>query len=146
MSESDPKELWSVRSGCEAVEATMGARQALGLPDIGRDGLAPTLRSGLTGPRHTTSVLSSVSALGHWNDLEIWPNGVGEDREKASAFAATNGHFRLSIPDCMLLQGFPSNWPIKPPVYKALGLIGNSVAPPMGYHVALAVARSLAAD
>ena len=94
MSESDPKELWSVQSGCEAVEATMGARQALGLPDIGRDGLAPTLRSGLTGPRHTTSVLSSVSALGHWNDLEIWPNGVGEDREKASAFAATNGHFR----------------------------------------------------
>lgn len=134
---------WEFNEGGVAV--TSGARHALGLSDIGRDGLAPTLRSGLTGPRHTTSVLSSVSALRHWNALEIWPNGVGEDREKASAFAADNGHYRLSIPDCMLLQGFPSDWPISPPVYKALGLIGNSVAPPMGYHVALAVGRSLGA-
>jgi DNA (cytosine-5)-methyltransferase 1 len=37
---------------------TMGARAALGLPDVGFDTLAPTLRSTLTGPRHTTSVLS----------------------------------------------------------------------------------------
>ncbi|MCL2768876.1 MAG: DNA (cytosine-5-)-methyltransferase, partial [Solirubrobacterales bacterium] len=41
---------------------TMGAREALGLPEAGFDALAPTLRSTLTGPRHTTSVLSSASA------------------------------------------------------------------------------------
>lgn len=111
---------------CEAPEddslsRTMGARQALGLADIGFDPLAPTLRSGLTGPRHTTSVVNSVTALKQWNALNIWPNGVAEDREKASAFVAQNGHFRLSIPDCMLLQGFPADWPITGPVYKALG-------------------------
>jgi DNA (cytosine-5)-methyltransferase 1 len=122
---------------------TMGAREALGLPPTGYDSLAPTLRSGLTGPRHTTSVLSSVTALKQWGDLGIWPNGVAADRERAAAFIAANGHFRLSIPDCMLLQGFPSDWPIQGPVYKCLGLIGNSVAPPMAYRVALAVAHSL---
>jgi DNA (cytosine-5)-methyltransferase 1 len=144
---SPPQPTHSYIQGCIGETGrTMGAREALGLADIGRDGLAPTLRSGLTGPRHTTSVLSSVSALKQWRDLEIWPNGVGEDREKAAAFRAENGHFRLSIPDCMLLQGFPADWPVKPPVYKALGLIGNSVAPPMGYRVALAVAHALAAD
>jgi len=123
----------------------MGAREALGLCDQGFDAIAPTLRSGLTGPRHTTSVVSSVSAMKRWGELGIWPNGVAADREKASAFVAANGHFRLSIPDCMLLQGFPVDWPLKPPVYKALGIIGNSVAPPMGYWVAMAVARSLGA-
>jgi len=124
---------------------TMGAREALGLPDIGYDSLAPTIRSGLTGPRHTTSVLNSVTAKKQWSALRIWPNGVGETREAAAMFPAAGGHYRLSIPDCMVLQGFPEDWPIKPPVYQALGLIGNSVAPPMGYHVALAVARSLGA-
>jgi DNA (cytosine-5)-methyltransferase 1 len=123
----------------------MGARAALGLSDIGYDALAPTLRSGLTGPRHTTSVVNSATALKQWNTLQIWPNGVAEDREKASAFVAKNGHFRLSIPDCMLLQGFPADWPIRGTVYKALGLIGNSVAPPMGYRVAQVVARPVAA-
>jgi len=129
----------------DGAPITMGAREALGLPDVGFDAIAPTLRSGLTGPRHTTSVLSSVTASRQWGELGIWPNGVAADREKASAFVALNGHFRLSIADCMLLQGFPSDWPIKAPVYKALGLIGNSVAPPMAYHVAMAVARSLRA-
>jgi DNA (cytosine-5)-methyltransferase 1 len=112
---------------------TFGARGALGLPDIDYDAVAPTLRSGLTGPRHTTSVVSSVTAMKHWAQLKIWPNGVAESREKASAFVARGNHFRLSIPDCMLLQGFPADWPIKGPVYKALGIIGNSVAPPMAY-------------
>jgi DNA (cytosine-5)-methyltransferase 1 len=129
----------------EGLPLTMGARQALGLADTGYDAVAPTLRSGLTGPRHTTSVVNSVTALSHWSKLGIWPNGVAADREKASAFVAANGHFRLSIPDCMLLQGFPADWPIRGPVYKALGLIGNSVAPPMGYRVAIAVAHSLGA-
>lgn len=121
----------------------LGARAALGLKDIGFDGPAPTIRSGLTGPRHTTSVVNSATSARHWAQLEIWPNGVALDREAAARFPAKDGHFRLSVPDCMLLQGFPANWPIKGPVYKALGLIGNSVAPPMGYAVSCAVADAL---
>ncbi|MGE5548242.1 MAG: DNA cytosine methyltransferase [Solirubrobacterales bacterium] len=129
--------------GGSNLPQTMGAREALGLPDIGADGLAPTLRSGLTGPRHSTSVVNSMTAMRDWNALHIWPNGVAADREAASQFVAKNGDFRLSIADCMVLQGFPADWPIKPPVYKALGLIGNSVAPPMGYAVAVALAKAL---
>lgn len=125
------------------LPVTMGVREALGLPDIGYDGLAPTLRSGLTGPRHTTSVLSSVSSLKLWNKLGVWPNGVAVDRAAASAYVAKNGDFRMSLPDCLVLQGFPANWPVTRPVYFALGLIGNSVAPPMGYQVALAVAKAM---
>lgn len=121
-----------------------GARWALGLPDIGVDGLVPTLRSGFTGPRHTTSVLSSVSALRIWHELQIWPNGVAPTREDASVFVAKDGHFRLSIPDCALLQGFPPAWKIDGAVYAALGQIGNSVAPPVGYAVAATVADALA--
>jgi DNA (cytosine-5)-methyltransferase 1 len=126
------------------LQRCMGAREALGLPDIGFDALAPTLRSGLTGPRHTTSILSSVSALKVWNKLEIWPNGVGASREAAQKFRPDNGHFRLSVPDCALLQGFPEAWGFSGAVYKAIGQIGNSVAPPMAYQVALSVARALA--
>ncbi len=122
---------------------TMGTREALGLPDVGVDGLAPTLRSGLTGPRHTTSVLSSVSALKLWNRLGVWPNGVAADRAAASAYVAKNGAFRLSLPDCLVLQGFPGDWPVGRPVYFALGLIGNSVAPPMAYNLAMAVEAAL---
>lgn len=128
------------------LPATMGVREALGLPNNGTDGLSPTLRSGLTGPRHTTSVLSSVSALKLWNRLGVWPNGVAADRAAASAYVAKNGHYRLSLADCLLLQGFPENWPVERPVYFALGLIGNSVAPPMAYHLAQSVASALTAD
>jgi DNA (cytosine-5)-methyltransferase 1 len=127
----------------DELPKTMGAREALGLPDVGYDGLAPTIRSGFSGPRHTTSVVNSVTSLRQWLELGIWPNGVAEDREKASAFVAKDGAFRLSIPDCMLLQGFPEDWPLRGAVYKSLGLIGNSVAPPMAYQVARAVAHSL---
>lgn len=123
--------------------STMGVRQALGLPTIGFDALSPTLRSGLTGPRHTTSVLSSVSALKQWNKLGVWPNGVAADRMAASAYVAKNGAFRLSLPDCLVLQGFPGDWPVQPPVYFALGLIGNSVAPPMAYNLATAISKAL---
>lgn len=125
------------------LPATMGVREALGLPDTGVDGLSPTLRSGLTGPRHTTSVLSSVSALKKWNELGVWPNGVAVDRAAASAYVAKNGDFRLSLPDCLVLQGFPDDWPVERPVYFALGLIGNSVAPPMAYNLATAISRAL---
>ncbi|UUL82104.1 DNA cytosine methyltransferase [Sphingomonas qomolangmaensis] len=122
---------------------TMGVREALGLPETGVDALSPTLRSGLTGPRHTTSVLSSVSALKLWNKLGVWPNGVAVDRAAASGYVAKNGDFRLSLPDCLVLQGFPGDWPVQRPVYFALGLIGNSVAPPMAYNLANAVAKAL---
>jgi len=124
---------------------TMGVREALGLPSIGIDALAPTIRSGWTGPRHTTSIVNSATSLKQWNEIEVWPNGVAADREAAAAFVAKNGHFRLAVQDCMLLQGFPESWPIQRPVYKALGLIGNSVAPPMAYAVAVAVSRALRA-
>jgi DNA (cytosine-5)-methyltransferase 1 len=125
------------------LSQTQGVRAALGLPDIGVDALAPTLRSTLTGPRHTTSVLSSVSAQKLWGALRVWPNGVAADRDAASRFPSKNGHFRLSVPDCALLQGFPEWWSFHGAVYLALGQIGNSVAPPVGYRVALAVARAL---
>lgn len=125
------------------LRETTGARAALGLPSIGVDGLAPTLRSTLTGPRHTTSILSSVSAQRVWGDLRIWPNGVARTRAAAARFPTENGHRRLAVADCEVLQGFPSWWQFNGAVYMALGQIGNSVAPPVAYRVALAVARAL---
>jgi len=123
---------------------TMGVREALGLPGIGTDAYAPTIRSGWTGPRNTTSVVNSAAAVKNWAKIGIWPHGVAKDRESASGFVAKNGNFRLSIQDCMILQGFPDSWPIEPPVYKALGLIGNSVSPPVAYAVACAISKALA--
>lgn len=125
------------------LEPTMGVRAALGLPDIAVDALAPTLRSTLTGPRHTTSILSSVSAQRVWQDLRIWPNGVAKTRAAAARFPTENGHVRLAVADCAVLQGFPSWWHFHGAVYMSLGQIGNSVAPPIAYRVALAVARAL---
>ena len=99
------------------------------------------LRSTLTGPRHTTSILSSTSEQRSWGTLQIWPNGVQEDRRKAAAFEAKNDHFRLSIPDIGILQGFPESWRFKGPVYKAGGQIGNSVAPPVAYQIAKSISN-----
>lgn len=124
-------------------EAILGARAALGLPDIGYDAIAPTIRSTLTGPRHTTSILSSASAQKAWAKLGIWPNGVAADRGAASAFPAKDGHFRLSVADCSLLQGFPDDWRFHGATYMALGQIGNSVAPPVAYAVATSVAKAV---
>lgn len=126
-----------------SLERCLGVREALGLPNIGVDALAPTIRSALTGPRHTTSVLSSVSAQKVWSLLEIWPNGVAANREKAHLFVAKNGHFRLSVPDCAIIQGFPESWEFSGPVYLALGQIGNAVPPPMAYEVAKSIAQAL---
>jgi DNA (cytosine-5)-methyltransferase 1 len=123
----------------DQLRFTPGVRAALGLADIGADALAPTMRSTLTGPRHTTSILSSVSARRVWERLEIWPNGVAPNREAARAFPAQNGHFRLSVPDCAVIQGFPPSWRFEGPVYMALGQIGNSVAPPVAYAIATAL-------
>ncbi len=125
----------------EKLQRCMGTREALGLPNIGFDGLSPTLRSGLTGPRHTTSILSSVSAQKAWEKLHIWPNGVAENREKANLFVAKNSHFRLSVPDCGIIQGFPESWQFSGAVYQALGQIGNAVPPPMGYQIAVSIAQ-----
>lgn len=127
----------------ERLPRMLGVRAALGLDDIGVDALAPTLRSTLTGPRHTTSILSSASAQNVWAELGIWPSGVARSRRAAARFPSPNGHLRLAVADCALLQGFPSSWAFPGAVYMALGQIGNSVAPPVGYRVALAVARAL---
>jgi DNA (cytosine-5)-methyltransferase 1 len=134
----------STSPAAASVAHTPGARLALGLADIGFDALAPTLRSTLTGPRHTTSVLSSASAQRTWSRLRIWPSGVAPTREAAQSFVAENGHFRLSVADCAVLQGFPADWQFDGPVYLALGQLGNSVAPPVAYQVGMAVARALA--
>jgi DNA (cytosine-5)-methyltransferase 1 len=130
-------------TGIEPLPTCMGARAALGLPSIGHDAPAPTIRSTLTGPRHTTSVVSSASAARKWATLEIWPNGVAPTRERARVFIAKNGHFRLSAPDCAVLQGFPDDWPFQGPTYMALGQIGNAVPPPLGYAAAVSVASAL---
>jgi DNA (cytosine-5)-methyltransferase 1 len=133
-------------SGGQAPRRCLGAREALGLPAIGFDALAPTLRSTLTGPRHTTSILNSAAAQKAWAALRIWPNGVASTRVAAQAFPAENGHFRMSVADCAVLQGFPPGWEFSGAVYMALGQIGNSVAPPVAYRVARAVRTALTAD
>lgn len=119
------------------------ARRSIGLPDIGYDEVAPTLRSGFTGPRNTTGVLNSKASLKTWSDLRIWPNGVQFSRSKADAYPPENGHFRMSVDDCALLQGFPSDWRFSGAVYQVLGQIGNSVCPPVAYVVARQVGRAL---
>ena len=121
------------------------ARQSLGLPAIGFDTVAPTLRSGFTGPRNTTGVLNSKASLKIWHDIGIWPNGVQPTRAQAAIYTAENGHFRMSVADCALLQGFPDDWQFSGAVYQALGQIGNSVCPPVAYAVARQVARALGA-
>lgn len=123
---------------------TLGVREALGLPDIGFDCLCPTIRSTLTGPRHTTSILNSTAAQRVFARLQVWPNGVAPTREQARAFVAANGHFRLAVPDVALLQGFPQDWPFQGATYMQLGQIGNAVPPPMAYAVASSVAAALA--
>ncbi|ORU94275.1 MAG: hypothetical protein A6F72_08525 [Cycloclasticus sp. symbiont of Poecilosclerida sp. N] len=75
--------------------------------------------------------------------MEIWPNGVQPDRKRASAFPAKNGHFRLSVQDVGLIQGFPESWEFAGAVYQMLGQIGNSVSPPVAYQVALSVINVL---
>lgn len=127
----------------DSGERTRGARTALGLPDIGFDCCAPTIRSGFTGPRKSTSILNSKASQTVWARLRIWPNGVQRDREAAAKFPPENGHFRLAVQDCALLQGFPESWRFAGAAYQVLGQIGNSVSPPVAYVVAKAVATAL---
>jgi DNA (cytosine-5)-methyltransferase 1 len=119
------------------------ARKSIGLHGDCFDHLAPTIRSGFTGPRNTTSVLNSKASMKVWGDMGIWPNGVQATREAADVYTPENGHFRMSIADCALLQGFPEDWKFSGAVYQALGQIGNSVCPPVGYVVARQIARAL---
>ena len=121
------------------------ARASLGLPNIGYDDVSPTLRSGFTGPRKTTGVVNSKASMKVWHDLNIWPNGVQPTHELAMAYPPENGHYRMSVNDCALLQGFPDDWRFSGAVYQVLGQIGNSVCPPVAYNVAHAVAKALGA-
>jgi DNA (cytosine-5)-methyltransferase 1 len=139
---------WSPRSGGEqpqGLSRTMGVREALGLEGDSEypDCLAPTIRSGLGGPRNTTSVCNSMSAARTWASVGIWPNGVAANREAASRFPVESGAFRLSIADVALIQGFPPDWTWPSTVYQALGQIGNAVPPPLGWAVATAVGSAL---
>lgn len=140
-----PTHWWDVAA--EGLPRTMGVRHALGLPqsDEHPDGLAPTVRSGLTGPRFTTSICNSTSAARTWASLGLWPNGVAASRAAASAFPSDSGAFRLAVADVALMQGFPASWAWPETVYKAVGQIGNAVAPPVGYAVANAVTAALSA-
>lgn len=120
-------------------------RRSLGLADIGFDAVAPTLRSGFTGPRNCTGVLNSKASQKTWGQLGIWPSGVQPTRSSAFAYPPENGHFRMSVQDCALLQGFPAEWRFEGAVYQVLGQIGNSVCPPVAYAVARQVAIALGA-
>jgi DNA (cytosine-5)-methyltransferase 1 len=129
--------LWGEKRQC------FGIREALGFPDIGKDALCPTIRSAFTGKRNTTSILNSSAAARSLAEIEVWGSGVAANRALASSFRPKNGHYRLSVQDCALLQGFPESWEFQGAVYKILGQIGNSVAPPVAYHVAKSVAAAL---
>lgn len=127
----------------ECAKRTSGARAALGLANIGFDCCAPTIRSGFTGPRNSTSILNSRASQTVWTKLHIWPNGVQRSREAAARFPPENGHFRLSVQDCALLQGFPEDWRFAGAAYQIIGQIGNSVSPPVAYAIARSVAMAL---
>ncbi len=129
----------------DGANRTSGARAALGLPDTGFDCCAPTIRSGFTGPRKSTSILNSRASQAVWAKLRIWPNGVQLNRAAAARFPPENGHFRLAVQDCALLQGFPEDWSFAGAAYQVIGQIGNSVCPPVAYAIAKSVAIALGA-
>ncbi|PWW65853.1 DNA (cytosine-5)-methyltransferase 1 [Actinokineospora spheciospongiae] len=139
-----PTHAWNDNEALESgIVKCMGVREALGLRESGFDDLSPTIRSTLNGPRNTTSILNSVSARNRFEKLQIWPNGVAASREKAQKFPSPNGHFRLSVPDVALIQGFPDDWPFSGATYKVLGQIGNAVPPPLAYNVAASIVAAL---
>jgi DNA (cytosine-5)-methyltransferase 1 len=113
--------------------AQRGVRAALGLPTIDVDGVAPTLRCTLTGPRQTTSIANSTASVGKWAELGIWPHGVSPNRSLAASFPTKDQTYRLCVEECQVLQGFPLGWKFSGAVYQRLGLIGNSVCPPVAY-------------
>jgi DNA (cytosine-5)-methyltransferase 1 len=139
-----PTHAFGQQAALDGTARCYGAREALGLPETGHDTLSPTIRSSLSGPRHTTSILNSTAAQHAFARLGIWPNGVAPTREAARAFPPSNGHFRLSVSDVGILQGFPDDWPFCGATYMQLGQIGNAVPPPMAYAVAGSLSAALA--
>ena len=135
----DPKKL-------PESEIKRGVRDALGLREIGVDGYAPTLRCTLTGPRQTTSIANSTASVVKWTEFGIWPHGVSPNRSIADAFPTKNQTYRLCVEECQILQGFPLNWQFHGAVYQRLGLIGNSVCPPVAYALARGIYDQLLSD
>jgi len=120
----------------------MGVREALGLPAIGFDTLAPTLTSGLKKKNPTTSIMNSAYAKGVWEKLQIWAHGIQKTRLDALDKAVqgkNHGCYRLSLEDIKIIQGFPKDYVFSGPIYSVLGQIGNSVAPPLAYNLAIAI-------
>lgn len=139
------KHIRAVKKLCayESLPPTMGVREALGFDASHPDGLAPTFRSGFTGPRNSTSILNGASSQKVLQQMGLWGNGIAPTRQAAEAFPPENGTKRLSVEDISLIQGIPSEWRIQGPVYKAIGQIGNSVAPPVAYNLALQIRSAL---
>jgi DNA (cytosine-5)-methyltransferase 1 len=121
------------------ASASRGVRAALGLDSSDADRPAPTLRCTLTGPRQTTSIANSTASVQTWTDLGIWPHGVSPSRSLAASFPTKNQTYRLCVEECQILQGFPLSWEFVGATYQRLGLIGNSVCPPMAYSLATSV-------
>ena len=128
-------------SAIEPVETKRTVRAALGLPRSDRDSFAPTLRCTLTGPRQTTSIANSTASVHKWTELGIWPHGVSPNRKTAVAFPTKNQTYRLCVEECQLIQGFPLEWEFCGAVYQRLGMIGNSVCPPVAYRIATEIER-----
>lgn len=121
----------------------VGVREALGLPRLECDGPAPTLRCTLTGPRQTTSIANSTASVERWTELGVWPHGVSPNRTLAASFPTRNQTYRLCVEECQVLQGFPLSWEFKGAVYQRLGLIGNSVCPPVAYAIASSIVNQV---
>lgn len=125
-----------IPTSLERFSTSRQVRNALGLPDNGVDGYAPTLRCTLSGPRQTTSIANSTASVDRWTELGIWPHGVSPNRKTAASFPTKNQTYRLCVPECQLIQGFPLSWHFVGAVYQRLGMIGNSVCPPVAYQIA----------
>ena len=129
--------------GYSLLPETMGVREALGMDKSSIDGLAPTFRSGFTGPRNSTSILNGASSQKVLQKMGLWGNGIAPSMDAAYGFPPENGTERLCTSDIALIQGFPTYWKIYGPVYKVLGQLGNSVAPPVAYQIAMSVRNAL---
>lgn len=123
-----------------------GARAALGLSEDGyADGPCPTVKCSFSSPRLTTSIDSGPGSMRKWRTLGIWPCGVQDTRAAASAMPVTADAslHRLCVDDVRRLQGFPVDWELVGCRSKQLGLLGNSVPPPMAECVARAIRIAL---
>ncbi|WP_217900493.1 DNA cytosine methyltransferase [Maliponia aquimaris] len=127
----------------EKSNVRRGVREALGLDLSSADGPAPTLRSTLTGPRQTTSVANSTAAVKRWKEYGIWPHGVSPNPTIARSYPTKDGTHRMCVEECQLLQGFPLEWEFVGAVYQRLGMIGNSVCPPVAYSIAKAIRNQI---